>query len=97
MPHFHVNVLPAARGVRSTTALIRTFLEFLRAGGHRSVYGQMVTYPARRSESLFTRYGFQVLDSVEVTKYRSLRDGPVLLTTVVKDLGMTSLMGCERL
>jgi hypothetical protein len=85
-PHFHINVLPDARSVRSTRALILAFLDFLRAHGHRKVYGQMVTYATRRNESLFRRYGFEVIDRVQVTKYRALYPEPVLLSTVVKDL-----------
>jgi GNAT superfamily N-acetyltransferase len=85
-PHFHMNVLPDARSVRSTRVLIRTFLDFLRARGCSAVYGQMVTYSGRRTVSLFKRYGFRVLDRVEVTKYRSIHRGRVLLCTVVKDL-----------
>jgi len=85
-PHFHMNVLPDARSVRSTRALILAFLNFLRAHGHRKVYGQMVTYATRRNEGLFRRYGFEVIDRVRVTKYRALHPEPVLLSTVVKDL-----------
>jgi ribosomal protein S18 acetylase RimI-like enzyme len=85
-PHFHMNVLPDARSVRNTRALIRTFLDFLRSHDCRSVYGQMVTYSGRRTVSLFRRYGFRVIDRVEVTKYRSLHGGRVLLCTVIKDL-----------
>src|SRR6516164_3874964 len=78
LPHFHLNVLPDARSVRNTRSMIRTFLDFLRAHGHDKVYGQMVTYGARRNESLFNRYGFRVMDRVEVTKYRALYQGRVL-------------------
>lgn len=85
-PHFHINVLPDARSVRSTRALILAFLNFLRARGHERVYGQMVTYATRRNEGLFQRYGFEVIDRVQVTKYRALHPEPVLLSTVVKDL-----------
>ncbi|MBV8147438.1 MAG: GNAT family acetyltransferase [Gammaproteobacteria bacterium] len=85
-PHFHINLLPDARSVKNARALLRTFLDFLRAHGHDQVYGQMVTYDARRKESLFNRYGFRVLDTVEVTKYRALYRGRVLLRTVFKDL-----------
>jgi hypothetical protein len=85
-PHFHMNVLPDARSVQNTRALIRTFLDFLRSHGYHSVYGQMVTYSGRRTLSLFRRYGFRVLDRVEVTKYRSMQRDRVLLCTVVKDL-----------
>jgi hypothetical protein len=85
-PHFHMNVLPDARSVRNTRLLIRTFLDFLRSHGYQAVYGQMVTYPGRRTLSLFRRYGFRVLDRIEVTKYRSLHRERVLLCTVIKDL-----------
>jgi len=86
MPHFHMNILPDARSVRNTRALIRTFLDFLRSHDCRSVYGQVVTYSGRRTVSLFRRYGFRVIDRVEVTKYRSIHGGRVLLCTVIKDL-----------
>jgi GNAT superfamily N-acetyltransferase len=92
-PHFHMNVLPEARSVKNTRALIRTFLDFLRAQGHDRVYGQMVTYGTRRSESLFNRYGFRVVDRVEVTKYRALYRGRVLLCTVLKDLRASAWTG----
>ena len=85
-PHFHINLMPEARGVRSTRALMQAFLTFLHTHGYRSVYGQMVTYATRRKKDLFIRYGFRVVDQVEVTKYRALYPGRVLLSTVVKDL-----------
>lgn len=58
----------------------------LRAQGHDRVFGQMVTFGTRRTESLFNRYGFRVVDRVELTKYRRLYRGQVLLCTVLKDL-----------
>ena len=85
-PHFHINVLPEAKSVASTRALIQAFLTFLHERGHRSVCGQMVTFATRRTEALFSRYGFRVVDQVEVSKYRALYPGRVLLSTVVKDL-----------
>ena len=96
LPHFHLNVLPDARSVRNTRSMIRTFLDFLRAHGHDKVYGQMVTYGARRNESLFNRYGFRVMDRVEVTKYRALYQGRVLLCTVLKDLRSVASTGREH-
>ena len=85
-PHFHINVLPDARSVRNTRALIRTLLDFLRSHDCRSVYGRMVTHSSRRRLGLFRRYGFRVLDRVEVTKYQMMHPGRVLLCTVIKDL-----------
>lgn len=85
-PHFHINLLPDARSVKSTRLLIQSFLELLHRLGHRRVYGQMVTYETRRTRELFERYGFEVMDRVEVTKYRASFPGRVFLSTVVKDL-----------
>jgi GNAT superfamily N-acetyltransferase len=95
-PHFHMNVLPDARSVRSTRALIQSFLDFLRARGYRRVYGQMVTYSTRRNDGLFRRYGFEVIDRVQVTKYRALHPEPVLLSTVVKDQRPSVLTGRKQ-
>jgi len=85
-PHFHINLLPDARSVRSTRLLIQAFLEFLHRHGHKLVYGQMVTYETRRTRELFARYGFRVTDRVEVTKFRKSFSGRVFLSTVVRDL-----------
>jgi hypothetical protein len=85
-PHFHINLLGDARSMKHTRLLIQSFLEFLHRGGHRRVYGQMVTYESRRTRELFERYGFEVVDRVEVTKYRKSFPGRVFLSTVVKDL-----------
>jgi hypothetical protein len=85
-PHFHINLLNGARSVRHTRLLIQAFLELLYSRGHKQVYGQMVTYEARRTDSLFARYGFHVMDRVELTKYKSTYPGRVYLSTLVRDL-----------
>jgi hypothetical protein len=85
-PHFHINLLADARSMKSTRLLIQSFLELLHRRGHKRVYGQMVTYEARRTRELFERYGFEVTDRVEVTKFRKSFPGRVFLSTVVKDL-----------
>jgi hypothetical protein len=85
-PHFHINLLSDARSVRHTRLLIQAFLQLLHNRGHKHVYGQMVTYDTRRKDSLFARYGFRVIDRVEVTKYRRCYPRRVFLSTVVRDL-----------
>jgi hypothetical protein len=96
-PHFHINLLPAARSVKHTRLLIQAFLELLHRRGHKRVYGQMVTYEMRRTEPLFARYGFQVTDRVELTKYRDSYPGRVFLSTVVRELGAgPALVGRSR-
>jgi hypothetical protein len=86
MAHFHINLRPEFRTVRGTHDLIEFFLDYLHRSGEPAVYGQMVTFEKRRGERMFARYGFEVRDCVEVTKYRHLVDAPVYLFTVVKDL-----------
>jgi len=85
-PHLHIDLLNHARSVRHTRLLIQAFLELLHSRGHRKVYGQMVTYGARRTDSLFARYGFHVMDRVEITKYKHTYPDRVFLTTLVRDL-----------
>lgn len=87
VPHFHINLLKDVRGVGETRALIDRFLEYLRGCGEESVYGQMVVFDNRRGERMFARYGFRVLNSGEVTKFRQFHAGKVFLFTVMKDLG----------
>jgi len=85
-PHFHINLLPDVRSVAETHDLIQGFLDYLFECGEKSVYGQMVVFENRRSERMFARYGFKVMDRSVVTKYRELHSEPVYLFTVVKDL-----------
>ena len=84
--HFHINLLPEARSIPGTRALIDAYLAYLRANGERRVFGQMVSFANRRGEKMFERYGFKLLNRAEITKYRRLHPGPVFLCTVVKDL-----------
>lgn len=86
MPHFHINLLPVARKVATTAALMNAFLRYLAEAGETHVYGQMVTFDERRTQKMFERYGFKVMNRSEITKYRKVHPEPVFLTTVVKDL-----------
>lgn len=84
--HFHFNMLPEVQGMANTGKLMNGYLEHLRSKGVRQVYGQVVTFETRRGAKLFERYGFQVLDRREITKYRNAHPEPVYLTTVLKEL-----------
>jgi ribosomal protein S18 acetylase RimI-like enzyme len=84
--HFHFNMLPEAQGLANTSKLMNSYLNHLRSKGVRQVYGQVVTFETRRGAKLFERYGFQVLNRKEITKYRKSHPEPVYLTTVLKDL-----------
>ena len=84
--HFHINLLADARSVASTRALMDSYLRYLHEKGERRVFGQMVVFEDRRGTKMFERYGFKVLNKMEITKYRDLHPEPVYLCTIIKDL-----------
>ena len=85
--HFHINLLPEARQLSTSRALVDAFLGYLHDHGERRVYGQMVVFEDRRGVKLFERYGFKVINKAEITKYQDIYPSPVYLCTVMKDLG----------
>lgn len=96
MAHMHINLRPGFKNVSGTRAMIETFLKLLADKGEKAVYGQMVVFEKRRGPRMFARYGFEVKDAVEVTKYKALVSDPVYLFTVIKDLGRNvSLYGTD--
>lgn len=84
--HFHVNIRAEARGFDKVRELFNAFFEHLRACGETRVYGQMSTFESRRTEALFKRFGFTLMNRSEVTKYRNFTSERVFLSTVVKEL-----------
>src|SRR5439155_52206 len=62
VPHFHINLLPDARKMSTTRALMSAYLSYLYRCGEKRVYGQIVTFESRRGEQMFERYGFKVLN-----------------------------------
>ena len=83
--HFHINLLPEAQSVAGTREIVNRFLEYLRDSGEKAVFGQMVTFEGRRAR-FFERYGFEIIEKREITKYRKVHPEPVYLTTVIKQL-----------
>jgi ribosomal protein S18 acetylase RimI-like enzyme len=84
--HFHINLLPEARSVGYTRAIMDAYLKYLHDNGEKRVFGQMVVFEDRRGTRMFERYGFKVMNKMEITKYRDVHPEPVYLCTVVKDL-----------
>lgn len=84
--HFHFNLLPEVQGLANARKILNDYLDHLRSKGVRQVYGQVVTFEMRRGAKLFERYGFQVLERKEITKYRKAHPEPVYLTTVLKEI-----------
>jgi hypothetical protein len=86
VPHFHINLLPDARKMSTTRALMSAYLSYLYRCGEKRVYGQIVTFESRRGEKMFERYGFRVLNRAEITKYKAYYPESVYLSTVMKTL-----------
>jgi len=86
VPHFHINLLPEARKMSTTRALMSAYLSYLYRQGEKRVYGQIVTFESRRGEKMFERYGFRVMNRAEITKYKALYPESVYLSTVIKNL-----------
>jgi len=84
--HFHINLLPEARNVATTRALMDAYLKYLHDNGVKRVYGQMVTFESRRGAKMFERYGFRVVNKSEISKYKKFHPEPVFLCTVIKNL-----------
>jgi hypothetical protein len=84
--HFHFNVLPEAQSFAGTGTMMNMYFDYLRQHGEKAVFGQMVTFESRRGAKVLQRFGFQVLDRREITKWRDKHPEPVYLTTVVKQL-----------
>ncbi|MGI8819526.1 MAG: GNAT family acetyltransferase [Chthoniobacterales bacterium] len=85
-PHFHINLLPEARKMSTTRALLSAYFSYLHRSGEKRVYGQIVTFESRRGERMFERYGFKVMNRAEITKYRSFYPESIYLSTVIKNL-----------
>lgn len=84
--HFHINILPEAKGLAGSHEMMTQYCDFLRSKGETQVFGQMVTFESRRGAKVFERFGFRVLEKREITKYRGKHPEPVYLTTVIKQL-----------
>jgi hypothetical protein len=85
-PHFHFNVLPEARKVAHTGAMLQLLIHQLSQKGAKAVYAQMVQYEHRRGARMFEHYGFRSLGAVEVTKFRDVYPEKIFLHTILKDL-----------
>lgn len=85
-PHFHINLLPEARKMTTTRAVLSAYFSYLHRSGEKQVFGQIVTFESRRGERMFERYGFRVMNRAEITKWKAYYPESVYLSTVIKNL-----------
>ena len=95
--HFHINLLPEARGLRAGKLLFDTFLDRMGELGEKSVFGLVVVKEDRRTERMFASYGFRLTDRAVVTKFREHRKEPVHLCTLVQERDRTPPPRAPRL
>jgi hypothetical protein len=84
--HFHINFLPQAKSIAAFRETLETFLRFLAEQRIARISAQMVTFDDRRGFALLERYGFQVLNRFEITKFKEFTNQTVYLSTILKDL-----------
>lgn len=82
--HFHINILPEWRGEAGRHLLIM-FLKSIPKWGIGLLYGQMQVYGTRRHERLFEKFGFQLYDQREITKFERFGVKGVHVATLVRD------------
>lgn len=84
--HFHFNVTKAYRNTGAAKRLLETFLKAVESKGGDIVYGQMLTFDARRCAKLYRRLGWEVLDKKAVSKYSSFLKKRIYLTTIYRSI-----------
>ena len=85
--HFHFNIKKEWRHTGVGKALVEMFLKEVDQHGIDIVYGQMLTFEKRRTQALYDRLGWDVLDRIGVTKFNQFIDGPVYLSTICRSIG----------
>ncbi|MCK9189626.1 GNAT family N-acetyltransferase [Acidithiobacillus sp.] len=84
--HMHFNVVTSYRGQGVGLALWRAFETALQAAGITHYFGEFFSYPGRRPELVYRRFGLRVYDAVDTTIYAPEIPQPVRLTCVHKVL-----------
>jgi len=67
--HLHFNLIESCRGRFLGKHLWDAFDQRLRAAGIKEVYGEFYSYPGRRPERAYARYGFSVFDRRQTTLF----------------------------
>lgn len=68
--HLHFNLDNAYRGRGICRRLWQAFEQRLQAAGVKNCYGAFFSYPQRRPESVYVRYGFSVFDRKRTTMFQ---------------------------
>ena len=84
--HFHVNLLNDYRQGRIGRQVVFGYLAFLQDKKVPLIYGQIQTYEQnKRSHKVFERYGAELYDRREITKFKDFGKTGVYVSTIVVD------------
>lgn len=84
--HFHINIMPDFRSNGVGRKLLDHFNTHLDKQKVERIYGQIQTFPNRRSARVFHRLGFDLFDQRLVTKFRPLGIDDVYVSTYVRGI-----------
>jgi ribosomal protein S18 acetylase RimI-like enzyme len=84
--HLHIQVDKKYRGRGLARRLWEHFQEQIRSAGMKQCYGAFYSYPQRRPEMAYARYGFQVFDRRRTTLFEPEIREPVEVVCVWKKL-----------
>jgi GNAT superfamily N-acetyltransferase len=85
--HLHFDIQKNYRGAGLAWRLWLTYEEKLRAAGVKCCYGAFFSWPKRRPESIYTRFGFSVYDRKPTTIFQPEISEQVEVVCVQKELG----------
>ena len=84
--HLHFNLVESCRGRFLGKHLWEAFDRRLRAAGISQVYGEFYSYPGRRPERAYARYGFTVFDRRKTTLFQPEIPDPVHVVCALRQV-----------
>lgn len=84
--HLHWDIERAYRGRGVPQRLWATYENKLRVAGVRACYGAFFSFPGRRPELVYARYGFSVFDRKRTTLFEPELAGPVEVVCVNREI-----------
>ncbi|MDE3098190.1 MAG: GNAT family N-acetyltransferase [Verrucomicrobiota bacterium] len=85
--HLHLNVDKAHRGLGLARRLWHAFETELRTADVQRCYGAFFSFPRRRPEQVYSRFGFSVFDRKPTTLFQPEISEPVEIVCVEKQIG----------
>lgn len=85
--HLHLNIKKSYRGFGLGPRLWHAYETQLQAAGVRHCYGAFFSYPQRRPEQIYSRFGFSIFDRKPTVIFQPEISEPVEVVCVQKKIG----------